>query len=234
MTATSTQQPSSTVPTIVDHTEITSESNLAARGLAGEVIVIRGGMQHAGVFDEIIRAVSAGVSDAAGAESAAAVEAAGIEQIHEFVNPESIPAVTDAAYARLTPLAAQFMDRLAASLFPERQQWYFEREPNVRFHIPYDIAMGFRKAFDKFAEKRGHGKVAAHGPHRDYWLDCPDNALNLWAALGPVVPGNGLTVYAEHFKEALPHNEKGEVPRGVRLSKAMTFDLAPGDIVLFH
>lgn len=218
----------------IDLSEIGSHRDLATRALAGEVIVIRGGMQEAGVFDDIIRATLAGVASAVGPEVAAKVEAAGLHRIHEFVAPESIPGITDAAYRQLTPTAAELMDRFATALFADQSGWYFEKEPNVRFHIPYDIAAGFRSTFDKFAEKRGHGKIGAHGPHRDHWLDCPDNALNIWAALGPVSTGNGLTVFPEHYLEDIPFNAKGEVPRGVRLKKPFTFDLAPGDVVLFH
>jgi len=202
----------------IDLSEIGSHRDLATRALAGEVIVIRGGMQEAGVFDDIIRATLAGVANAVGPEVAAKVEAAGLHRIHEFVAPEAIPGITDAAYRQLTPTAAELMDRFATALFADQSGWYFEKEPNVRFHIPYDIAAGFRSTFDKFAEKRGHRKIGAHGPHRDHWLDCPDNALNIWAALGPVSTGNGLTVFPEHYLEDIP----------------FTFDLAPGDVVLFH
>lgn len=218
----------------VEIQEIGSNRNLASRALAGEVIVVRRGLQQAGLLDEMLAATYAGVRAAAGAEVAERAAREGLHRIHDWVEPEAIPALTDAVYAQWTPQALPFLDRLATWLFPDQPRFYFEREPNVRFHIPYDLAAGHRRSFDQFAKKRGQGKIAAHAPHRDYWLDCPDNAVNLWIALGPVVPGNGLTLFPEMYDADLPYTAKGEVTRGVRLGRPITFDLAPGDIVLFH
>jgi nitrite reductase/ring-hydroxylating ferredoxin subunit len=118
-------------------------------------------------------------------------------------------------------------------MFPDAGTYYYERSPNVRFHIPFDLAARHRREFNKFAEKRGQGKIAAHGPHRDPWVDCPENAINLWIAFGPVLRGNGLTVYAEDYRTPFAFKD-GYVENGEKLHKPFNFDLAPGDAVLFH
>jgi nitrite reductase/ring-hydroxylating ferredoxin subunit len=111
---------------------------------------------------------------------------------------------------------------------------YYEETPNVRFHIPYDLAREHKSSFNEFAKDYGQGKIVAHGPHRDSWLDCPSNGVNLWFAIGRVRRGNGLTVYARDYGRDFRYKRSGDVADGEKLSKPETFDLAPGDCVLFH
>jgi len=132
-------------------------------------------------------------------EVASQVERAGFDRIHEFVQPGDIPRVTDAVYEIVTANANDVLVKLVPGTFSGGGSYYFERSPNVRFHIPFDIAAAYRKQFDKFAETHGQGKIAAHGPHRDPWVDCPDNVINVWIAIGPVRRGNGLTVFTQDY-----------------------------------
>src|SRR5690606_19118201 len=53
-------------------------------------------------------------------------------------------------------------------------------------------------------------------------------------AIGPVRHGNGLTVYEEDYDQTFRWQKSGDVSRGERLHKPTTFELAPGDGVLFH
>jgi len=207
---------------------------LAERVIAGEIRTVRHGLQDAGVFDELRAALVRGIERSAGSEVAARAAGEGLERIHEWVDAEAIPGLTDAAYREVTHIAPRLIRSLVATLFPGAGDFYYEREPNVRFHIPYDIAAGHRRSFDRFARKRGQGKISAHAPHRDYWLDCPDNVLNLWIAIGPVIEGNGLTLFPERFQDDLPFSSRGEVVRGVHLGRATTTPLDPGDVLLFH
>jgi nitrite reductase/ring-hydroxylating ferredoxin subunit len=121
-----------------------------------------------------------------------------------------------------------------AGAFPDVKHFYFEDTPNVRFHIPYDLARAYSSSFREFAKAYGEGKIAAHGPHRDSWLDCPANGANLWFAIGPVRRGNGLTVYEDDYDRSFRWQSSGDIADGERLHKPATFDLAPGDGVLFH
>jgi len=209
-------------------------ADLAARVLAGEIRTIRGGLQRAGVFDELRSALLRGIERATDASVASRARGEGLDRIHRWVGAEAIPAITDAAYREVTPIASRLVARLVETLLPEAGTFYYEREPNVRFHIPYDIAAGHRREFDRFARKRGQGKISAHAPHRDHWLDCPDNVINLWIAIGPVIEGNGLTLFPEHYRDELPFGPRGEVMRGVHLGRAITTPLDPGDVLLFH
>jgi nitrite reductase/ring-hydroxylating ferredoxin subunit len=114
------------------------------------------------------------------------------------------------------------------------RRFYFETSPNVRFHVPFDTTRGDRALFNDFTKKHGEGKLTAHGPHRDSWLDCPDNGVNVWIAIGRVRRGNGLTVYRNEYEGRQRYSGMGNIARDERLTQPFTFDLEPGDFVLFH
>ncbi|MBK6721058.1 MAG: phytanoyl-CoA dioxygenase family protein [Sphingomonadales bacterium] len=168
-----------------------------------------------------------------GNELTDAILAIGIERIHEIVAPERIPAMTDAIYRAIEAKAPDYLSRLMPDLFGDRD-YYFETAPNVRFHIPYDSARQNAGAYANFVKKRGEGKLTAHGPHRDSWLDCPDNGVNIWIAFGHVQKGNGLTVFVKEYNKTQSFTEKGSVTDDVALTEPVAFDLDPGDCVLFH
>jgi nitrite reductase/ring-hydroxylating ferredoxin subunit len=217
--------------TIVDRLD--AIQGLAQRVLGGEVVIVRRGLQQLGLYDTLVQSTLEGIRRRLGPEVAAAVERAGFDRIHEFVQPGDIPAVTDAVYEMVTASANDVLVKLVPGTFPGGGSYYFERSPNVRFHIPFDIAAAYRKQFDKFAQTHGQGKIAAHGPHRDPWVDCPDNVINVWIAIGPVRRGNGLTVFAHDYGTEFAFRD-GYILPGARLRRPISVELEPGDMVLFH
>jgi nitrite reductase/ring-hydroxylating ferredoxin subunit len=207
-------------------------NGLVGRILNGEVIVLRGGLQQLGLFELLVESSLEGIRNSAGNETANQVRQSSFAKIHECVEPASIPAVTDAVYKVVTGIARTFLESFVPRVFPDGGTYYFERSPNVRFHIPYDRAAAQRREFDKFAKKVGEGKISAHGPHRDAWVDCPENAINVWIAVGPVRHGNGLTVFTRDYRTKFEF-KNGYIASGT-LHKPLSFDLQPGDVVLFH
>lgn len=208
-------------------------ADLLSRLLDGQVVVVRGLLQRTGLLAPMTAASLDGIGAVVGQARAEAVGKAGFARIHELVDPDEITAITDAIYERLTPAAPEALRTALSFLFGRRSGYYFERSPNVRFHIPYDAAAAHRRALAVFARRRGDGKVTAHGPHRDAWVDCPQNAINVWIAVGPVRHGNGLTIFHDEYRRQFRFRD-GYIEPGVRLSKPLTFDLAPGDAVVFH
>ena len=219
---------------LVDIDKLTGQTGLADRVLQGTVVVLRQGLQQLGLFDQLVTAGVEGIRASLGEDVARRVQAAGFERIHEFVDPADIPGMTDVVYGYFRTLAPQFLDAFVPRVFPGERPYYFEHSPNVRFHIPYDIAEPHRKQYDKFAKTHGQGKIAPHGPHRDSWLDCPDNAINLWVAVGPVVPGNGLSIFADDRDAQFAFRPNGEIAEGARMHPPLNFDLKPGDVLIFH
>lgn len=216
----------------IEITRVGSIEGLAKRVLNGEVFVLRGGLQQIGLMDGIVESTLAGIRKAAGQGTADKVREMGFEKVHEVIDPAALPAVTDAVYKEVTPAARGFLTTFVPAVFPGEGDYYYERSPNVRFHIPFDRAQAQRKEFDKFAKKVGEGKLSAHGPHRDPWVDCPENVINVWIAIGPVKHGNGLTVFAKDYDRKLAF-KNGYLTSG-SLNKPLSFEMQPGDVVLFH
>ncbi|MBK5294030.1 MAG: Rieske 2Fe-2S domain-containing protein [Acidobacteriia bacterium] len=206
---------------------------LVGRILRGEIFVLRGGLQRLGLFDALVQASLEGIGRAAGDDIARKVEQGGFERVHEWVEPADIPALTDAVYRIMVPLAHGCIRRFASIFFPDSGSYYYERNPNVRFHIPYDLAEAHRQQFDRFARQRGEGKISAHGPHRDAWVDCPSNAINVWIAMGPVQPGNGLSIFAKEYHNSFAFKD-GYLSSRAALHRPLNFSLQPGDILVFH
>ncbi|GAA4746102.1 hypothetical protein GCM10023264_09600 [Sphingomonas daechungensis] len=211
-----------------------SEQNLKDRVLAGEVVVVRGGLQKAGLLEPILDLSFEAVSDVLGPETAAAVKEKGFERIHEVVAAHDIPRLTDELYDRVNARAPKDLAALIPATFNGEDRYYYETSPNVRFHVPFDTTQNDRAAFNDFRQKHGEGKLTAHGPHRDSWLDCPDNGINIWIAIGRVQRGNGLTVYRNEYDGHQRYTGMGNIARDEKLSEPFTFDLEPGDFVLFH
>jgi nitrite reductase/ring-hydroxylating ferredoxin subunit len=219
---------------VTEITDAKAERDLVSRIAGGEVAVVRAGLQQAGLLDEIIRLSYEVTARVLGDDVAKAVQAVGFERIHEIIPPGDVAKLADAIYPAVTERAVSDLDRLISSIFGEKREFYFETAPNVRFHIPFDRTRGHTAMFDAFAERRGEGKLSAHGPHRDSWLDCPDNGVNIWIAIGRVQHGNGLTIYRDQYHDKPQFTAHGDLAEGEAVTKPLTFDLAPGDLVLFH
>ncbi|MCI0465558.1 MAG: phytanoyl-CoA dioxygenase family protein [Beijerinckiaceae bacterium] len=207
---------------------------LVDRALNGEVFLIRNALQQFDLMGGLVEASLEGVRRIAGDEAARRIEAEGFNHIHKRIPPEDIPAMTEAVYTAVRPVFPAFLRKFVHKAFPGATTLYYEESPNIRFHIPFDLASAHKASFKAFAKSYGEGKISAHGPHRDSWLDCPSNSVNLWFAIGPVRKGNGLTIYAEDYGGNFKYKLSGDIADGEKLRKPLTFDLAPGDCILFH
>ena len=217
-----------------DQGEGAAREGLSDRILKGEVFVFREALQAFGLYDMWRDASLRGIEKSVGKEAAERARRDGFHRIHEWVAAKDVPAMTDAVYAEIEPLTHEFLDRFMHGAFPGITDFYYERTPNVRFHIPYDLTQEHKKAYNEFAKGHGQGKIAAHGPHRDSWLDCPSNGLNLWFAMDRIRPGNGMTIYPGDYEGDHVFQRSGNIADGQKLNKNWTFDLFPGDVLMFH
>jgi len=206
---------------------------LSGRILDGEVFIMRQGLQQLGLFDDLVEWSLEGIRQSAGTEVAANAGRLGFDRIHEWIDPAALPGMTDAVYQSVAKRVRVILEEFVREVFPEEKRYYYEKNPNVRFHIPYELAAAHQRVFNRFAESRGQGKITAHGPHRDSWVDCPDNVVNIWMAVGPVRRGNGLTIFAADYHRRLAFRNGYMAPSQI-LNKPMTFELEPGDAILFH
>lgn len=142
------------------------------------------------------------------------------EDLHRLLDARGLVALTEELSARYRREAPTLLPPLVRALGCT-QVFYFERQPNVRIHLPYEAWKAGRREFLEHARKVGDGKVSPHGPHRDSDHGCPVNAINLWLALGRVSHGNGMCIYPRAFGGPDDYSE------------AVTFALSRGDAVVF-
>jgi nitrite reductase/ring-hydroxylating ferredoxin subunit len=208
-------------------------TGLPARLLNGEIILLRNGLRKADLFEQLEAASYGGISASLGEEVAARVREVGLEKIHTVVDAADIPDVADAVYDIISRHSLDFLKVFIRETFGETRNFYFERKPNVRFLIPYDLAASPMKNYKQFTKRRGDGKITPHNPHRDSWVDCPANLINVWVAVGPVSTGNGLTIYPEAYHSDVKHTGP-YISADQKPGPALTFDMEPGDVLLFH
>jgi nitrite reductase/ring-hydroxylating ferredoxin subunit len=200
------------------------------RILNGEIFVLRAGLQTAGRFQEMLDTSLEGIRRAAGQRVADKVREIGFERIHEVLRDGDIYSVLDSSSALYRERAHLLSREIVGRLFGAKR-FYYERSPNVRYHIPFDETQDMDKK--AIADFQWSGKIVPHGPHHDSWYYCPPNCLDVWMAVGRVIKGNGLSIFPEVFGEYLPCDEKGVVKRDQRFGLRENFHLDPGDILVF-
>ena len=219
------------------YTEITEDQPIPAglvdKIIEGEVFVIRKGLQRLGLYDHIAETSLAGVRDGAGARAAEDIEREGFDAIHRFTNLEEIESVTDAIHKRAIDMAPEWVAEIAPGLLGIDDPYFFERGPNVRFHVPYDVMAEDEALMKRFAAKSGGGKLAPHPNHRDSWVGCPDNLINVWSAVGPIPEGAGLTIFPDAFKRDIAR-VGASIALDEHPGEPLNFDLEPGDTIVFH
>ncbi|MGV6847444.1 MAG: Rieske 2Fe-2S domain-containing protein [Marinibacterium sp.] len=208
-------------------------ADLTARTQAGEVFVIRDCLQRLGLFDEIRDATLASIEKVKGPQKAREIDADGIETIHKHMDLDAIQAVTDAAYDIGGERVHDWVLPVARDLFGLQGSFYYEKSPNIRFHVPYDVLAADKATLKKFSAARGGGKLSAHPNHRDSWVGCPDNLINIWAAVAPIRKGNGLIVFPDAFEQDIKHTG-ASIARDENPGAPVIPELAPGDAILFQ
>ncbi len=208
-------------------------AQLAEKVIEGEVFVIRSCLQRLGVFDHIAETSLDAIRQVAGAEAAENIERGGFDAIHRFVSLDQIEAATDLIHKRATDMAPEWVAQIAPGLLGVTGPYFFERGPNVRFHVPYDVMASDAAVMKRFAAKSGGGKLAPHPNHRDSWVGCPDNLINVWAAVGPIPEGNGLTIFPDAFKRDVAR-VGASIAFDENPGEPLNFNLAPGDAIVFH
>lgn len=211
--------------------ETIPHQNLKERLMSGEVIVVSKCLQTIGYFERMQEVTLEGIRQAVGEEKAKQVRDKGFEAFHEIITLEELPLVSDRTYETVRAIAPELSRLLVKEIFQQDKPFYYEKYPNVRFHVPYDVVVQKKNEFGKFY---WNGKVTPHGPHHDSWYQCPTNCINIWIAIGSVKIGNGLSIYPEIYGKRLPCTKDGKILRDQYFGSIENFELKPGDALIFH
>jgi nitrite reductase/ring-hydroxylating ferredoxin subunit len=206
---------------------------LSKRIKSGELLIARKLLQRLDLFEEMRDISFEAIRRVAGAKVADDIARDGLEYIHRHAEIEQIAEITDVIYELARTKTKYWASSIASLLLDGQKSFYFEKSPNIRFITPYDYMVKGLKKLEKFAKDHGGGKMTPHPPHRDSWVDCPDNLINVWIALGPIPSGNGLTIYPDVFGRELTRMPNGSVGYQENPGEPTYTDLEPGDAILF-
>lgn len=204
-----------------------SVGSVISRTLAGELVIVRKGMQELQLFDQTIDLVLQSIEDVCGAEVAKAVKHDGVENIHLHVSLDQVEAV----YAKARVELALKMPAVTAKTFEHlgvNEDFFIHDASLIRLMMPFDVMKSKQKEFQKHL-----GKLTLHGPHHDHYQNVPINAINTWTAVGRVDANNGMLIYPDVWGKNLPL-ENGEIRKDQYLGKPIALDMDPGDILIFH
>ena len=208
-------------------------TDISERVCSGEIFVVRGCLQQLGLMDEFRETSISGIRRVAGDEVADSIQHEGLEFIHRHCDIEQIAKITDELSHLAQPKSRSWVSTIAKDLLNLSKRFYFERSPNIRFITPYDHMAKGLKALEEFARRHGGGKLTPHPPHRDSWVDCPDNVINIWIAVGPIPSGNGLTIFPDVYGNKCDRVASGSIAYHENPGVPVNFDLGPGDALLF-
>ena len=119
--------------------EAVRSHELVDRALDGEVFLIRNALQQFDLMRGLVEASLEGVRRIAGDEAARRTEAEGSNHIHKWIPPEDIPALTEAVYATVRPLAPSFLRKFVQEAFPDAATLYYEQSPTSVFIFPMTL-----------------------------------------------------------------------------------------------
>jgi nitrite reductase/ring-hydroxylating ferredoxin subunit len=205
-----------------------------ARVCGGEIIILRAGLQGLGYMGPLLEAVAGVLRPVIGPEAMQRVLAAGWERLHESVSGRELTATAGKLQDALRPLGLTYVKALARDVLGLAGAFYVEETHNVRVFLPQDVWQRDREKYTAFEKQYHRGKLTLHGPHADTSFYHPANVVNAWTAIGPVVPGNGMSFFPHLFGRVLPRGEDGCVRDDQVLGRALNFALRPGDTLLFH
>lgn len=204
------------------------------RVTAGQLIVLRGCLQALGYFDPIQSIIRDVLQKHIGPERAEAIMGAGIQWLHRFVKSGELTGIAKQLQAELAELSMMMMKRVARELLNVRSDAYAEEARNVRIFVPQDSWYIGREDYLEFERERSRGKLTLHGPHTDLWGYHPLNVINLWTAIGPVLPENGMSIWPEFFGRIPPMGEWHVSRKDQVLGKPLGVSLDAGDALMFH
>ena len=207
---------------------------VVARVTAGEAIVLRGCLQQLGYLDEFRSMIRDAFASHIGQEKAAALIESGIQCLHQFVSSSELTETTKQLQNDLGTLSMLMVKRVARELLGVKEDAYAEESRNIRIFVPQDSWAVGRKDYMQFERERNRGKLTLHGPHTDLWGYHPLNVVNLWAAIGPVLPDNGMSIWPELFGRIPPMGEWHVSRTDQVLGKPFGVSLNAGDALLFH
>ncbi len=207
---------------------------VAEEAVRGGIFIVPRCLGEFGHFQTILATTEDVLKEVVGHEKAEAVQSRGYQAIHELLSPSELMTVADAIQRRLEHVMPRAVRDLVAGVLQHDGAFHYELHPNVRFHVPYDVYRPHAAEYEKYARDHGEGKLSPHDPHRDQWYRCPENAINVWIAIGPVERGNGMSLYPDLYDRPVRREKSGSVSHDQPFGRRVNFSLEPDDALIFQ
>lgn len=202
--------------------------------LRGGIFVIPQSLGRFGHFQTLVDLSHTTILEVVGKERSDAIRERGFEAIHEILTAAELMLVADTIQRRLERVIPPIAHDLVNDLLGHDGDFHYEQHPNVRFHVPFDRWQADKARYQAYAKDHGEGKVSPHDPHRDQWYRCPENAINIWIAIGRVERGNGMSLYPDVYERRVLRTPKGGIEHHQQLGRRVNFSLEPDDALIFH
>ena len=202
-------------------------NDLIDRIADGEIIVERGILQKAGLFEALQDTVFDAVGRRFGQDRRAALEEAGPDRLHDhFDMPEIVSLFLDVR-ASLDRDWRSYTPRICRTLFgghPMRVIGGF----GLRLLVPESVSAGYENLTKPYG-----GLMTPASPHRDSWGGTPMSAINVWLSLTAKDGGNGLYMHPECWRRPVRRRRPYVVDPDESLGTETVPAAAPGDAILF-
>jgi len=198
--------------------------------LDGEVYVVsefpNKDLLHKKLLDGFLHAIER----IAGPVQAQRARREGIERLHEFMRPQDLPRIIDA-----------FKNDLEVSYTLYRFAAEFARDVLGVPGEPWIDGRLVPRIFPPHASMLAHsaellsrpGSLETHAPHVESWNGHPRDEINLWYAIGNVMPGNGMIIYRDDWGRPLRHDPNRYLSRGQKVGRPDVYPLSPGSVLVF-
>lgn len=195
----------------------------------GDILLVRRGLQRAGLWEEIELTLWEAIAEALGQDRMACLRKTGLGSMHLLLTGEQIKRCNEAAHRRFNSIARSYVPKLVRDVVGYRGPGFYDQNSVIRFYVP----VGFHRANREVLETRP-GYTKPQGPHVDTWFGHATSGLNLWMAIGPVRRGNGLALFPQKWLGQIPHDGQYRPVAGQHFGSPVTFDMDPGDLLFFH
>ena len=208
------------------------DPDLLDRCLAGEIVLVRGFLQQIRALD-LVRDVLLSAIRTINEEAASSVAREGFDRAHEVLSLDEFLRLVGVAENRLLRIERKLFGKVLRRGLGWKPVWVC-RQPIIRFHLPYPRTAPRRGDLEKFREDYGNARLTTLRPHRDCWFDEPSTSINVWIALGTVVPGNGMSLFDTDYDRSLVWQRRVGVTRDQRMTRPRNVKMAAGDALFFH
>ena len=193
----------------------TEHAMAAAR--AGTPVLLEGALSELGYLMQIADLYLDEIEAMTSASAARALRSAGLERMHDVVEPEQVAELIPRLHARSAELAEPIVRSFVEATTSAPHPHYFVcRRTWIRATVPYRLVETHPEIL-----QTGHlfGHLLPTQRHRDIDVTLPRDSLSIWSAVGPVCEGNSISLF--EGSESRP-------------GRSLTPSFAPGDVMIFN